>query len=119
MSKKRCIRSVMKRPQHSCHVADRSLLNTPFRKRPRRLSLEVDNDVIFSGIKHLAEMEITMNSRSFRADLAGEYGAKAVHHLALKIQNLQGLIEHNASQRLEVFLQDQKHLTRMISHRLI
>src|SRR5215471_19230393 len=100
----------MEGAQHAGNVADRGFLDAPFRKGSCGLSLEIDDDVVFSGVQHLAQMKVAVNTRSFCGDFSRQYCSKAAHHFALKVENLQCFVEHNTSQCLQVFLQYLEHL---------
>src|ERR1051326_1361143 len=115
----RRVRGVMKRSQHSCHVAHRSFLDAPFGEWPGRLSLKIDDYVVLPGVQNLTQVEITVDARPFSCDLPREHCSKVVQYFALKVQNPQRLVEQNAPKRVQISSQDKKHPTRMISHRLV
>jgi hypothetical protein len=56
----------MERAQHAGDVAQRRPLETALAERPMRFALEIDEDKIFAGVQHLAEMQIPVNANALR-----------------------------------------------------
>jgi hypothetical protein len=62
----------LKRAHHSGDVAQSRALQFAFPQSARRLALEIENDEIFPGGKHLAEMVVTVNPNFGRVRAAIE-----------------------------------------------
>src|SRR6266571_4058507 len=109
----------MERSQHAGDIADRRLLDSPLRERPGGLSLEVDNQVIFSRVEDLPEMKVAMNPRAFGCYLSRKHRAEAIQHLSLKIKHPQCFVEHNTMQCTETAFQQLEHLPGEVPHGLV
>src|SRR2546427_13170725 len=88
----------MERSQHAGDIADRRLLDSPLGERPGRLSLEVDNQVIFSRGEDLPEMKGAMNPGAFGCYLSRNHRAEAIQNFSLKIKHPQCFVEHISTQ---------------------
>src|SRR5438093_12657555 len=109
----------MERSQHAGDIADRRLLDSPLRERPGRLSLEVDNQVIFSRVEDLPEMKVAMNPGAFGCYLSRKHRAETIQHFSLKIKHPQCFVEHNTTQCTKTAFQQLEHLPGVVPHGLV
>src|SRR5438067_930950 len=84
----------------SCRdISNRRPLDPALRQRPRRLALEIDDDVILAGVQNLPQMEVAMDASALRHDLFRQQRAKPVDDFALPVEQLQRVVEHFAAKR--------------------
>ena len=117
----RGVRRVMKRSQHPGDISNRRALDAPFRQRTGGITLEVDDDVVLTGIENLPEMKIAMDARPLRRrSCANRIVRNRFRISGCPVDNLQRVVQHRRPARCPVsYAADRKICPGVIAHRLI
>ena len=109
----------MKRTQHARDVVHRGTLMASLGQRARRFAFEIDDDEVLTGVEHLAEMQIAMDSHPHHAQPAAQEGIEARADFGLMSDYLLRLLAEILRERGAAALERAHHSTQQIAHRLI
>src|SRR5262249_40757371 len=110
---------IVKRPEHTCDIAQRRLFEAPHADRARRLALEVNNDKILPGVEHLPQMIVPVDAGAHRCDAPVTNGPEALADISFARKHSLGCTLDGWWQGLQPPTEEPEGLTRLPQHTLV
>ncbi len=113
------VRGIMEGTQHAGDIPQGGAFQAPFAQRTGRLTFKVDNNKIFAGIEHLAEVKITMNSEALGLYSAFHQQMKAAIDISFLFQDSFGRLLNLFGQARQSGTHQAESPGREIAHGLV